>query len=77
MGDAVPGSNGRLLCSGWWGLSRHINYFGEIMQGVALALPGYVTTGSLVPWLYPLYYVALFVPRQIEDDEACELKYVQ
>ena len=74
LGDTVPGSKGRLLCSGWWGLSRHINYFGEIVQAVALALPGYLTTGSLVPWLYPLYYVALFVPRQIEDDEACEIK---
>jgi delta14-sterol reductase len=74
LGDTVPGSGGRLLCSGWWGLSRHVNYFGEIIQAVALALPGYLTTGSLVPWLYPLYYVVLFVPRQVEDDEACEIK---
>jgi hypothetical protein len=74
LGDTVPGSSGRLLCSGWWGLSRHVNYFGEIVQAVALALPGYLTTGSVVPWLYPFYYVALFVPRQVEDDEACEIK---
>ena len=26
----LPGS--RLLVSGWWGLARHINYLGEIMQ---------------------------------------------
>ena len=54
----------RVLCS--WGLSRHINYLGEILQALALALPGYLTAGSLVPFLYPLYYVALMLPRQIE-----------
>jgi hypothetical protein len=43
--------------------------------GVALALPGWLATGSLVPWLYPLYYVALFVPRQIDDDSKCLQKY--
>ena len=36
-GETVPGSGGRLLCSGWWGLSRHVNYCGEIVQAVALA----------------------------------------
>lgn len=73
--NTVPGSNGRLLCSGWWSLSRHINYAGEIIQAVALALPGYMTTGSVIPWLYPLYYVALFVPRELDDDQVCKLKY--
>ena len=60
----VPGSND-LLCGGWWGYSRHVNYFGEIVQAVALALPGWLATGSVLPWLYPLYYVALFIPRQL------------
>ena len=27
------------------------------------------------PWLYPLYYVALLVPRQIDDDKRCAAKY--
>jgi delta14-sterol reductase len=26
----VPGT--RLLCSGFWGLARHVNYCGEIVQ---------------------------------------------
>ena len=72
---AVPGSNGRLLCTGFWGLARHVNYCGEIVQGVALALPGWLATGSLLPWLYPIYYVLLFVPRQIDDDKSCAEKY--
>jgi hypothetical protein len=73
--ETVPGSGGRVLCGGFWGVSRHVNYLGEILQGVALALPGWLATGSLVPWLYPLYYVALFVPRQVDDDSKCLQKY--
>jgi protein-S-isoprenylcysteine O-methyltransferase Ste14 len=73
--ETVPGSHGRLLCSGFWGSARHINYCGEILQAVALALPGWLVTGSLLPWLYPAYYVALFIPRQMDDDAICAAKY--
>ena len=31
--------------------------------------------GSIWPWLYPLYYVALLVPRQLDDDRRCAAKY--
>lgn len=71
----VPGSGGRLLCSGFWALSRHVNYFGEIVQAVALALPAALATGSLLPFAYPAYYVALFLPRQADDDAMCAAKY--
>ena len=30
---------------------------------------------ALAPWLYPLYYVLLLVPRQIDDDRRCALRY--
>jgi len=73
--ETVPGSNGRLLSSGFWGLSRHINYFGEILQAIALALIPWLATGSYIPWIYPLYYLALFIPRQIDDDLMCSIKY--
>ena len=69
----------RLLCTGFWGVSRHVNYLGEILQATALALPGTLVGTSayyrLLPWLYPLYYVALFIPRQIDDDLQMSLKY--
>lgn len=84
--ETVPSSNGQLLCSGFWGLSRHVNYFGEILQAVALALPAWLhlpmvdagTTSQFVrwlPWLYPLYYVGLFLPRQIDDEALMRQKY--
>jgi len=81
--QSVPSSHGRLLCSGFWGMSRHINYFGESLQAVALALPAWLhfqskddsRALSYVSWLYPLYYVALFIPRQLDDEELMRQKY--
>ncbi len=64
----------RLLVNGFWGLSRHINYLGEITMAVALALSlGY--PGAPGPWLYPLYYLVLLLPRQHYDDQRCAAKY--
>lgn len=71
--ETIP--NSRILCSGFWGLSRHINYSGEVVQALALSIPGYCWSGSLVPFFYPLYYALLFVGRQIDDDALCAKKY--
>lgn len=72
--ESISDGKNTLLVSGFWGVSRHINYMGEILMacGITLSL-GY--PGSILPWLYPLYYVALLVPRQISDDKRCSLKY--
>jgi protein-S-isoprenylcysteine O-methyltransferase Ste14 len=70
----VSDGNRQLLCSGFWRVSRHVNYLGEIMMALGLALAlGY--PGVIGPWLYPLYYVALLVPRQHDDDRRCADKY--
>lgn len=69
--------------SGYWGLSRHVNYLGEIIQAIAVSLPGILNNHSthnmsyykFIPLLYPLYYVLLFVPRQFDDDLVCKTKY--
>eukprot|EP00007_Cunea_sp_BSH-02190019_P000300 CAMPEP_0174230630 /NCGR_PEP_ID=MMETSP0417-20130205/1357_1 /TAXON_ID=242541 /ORGANISM="Mayorella sp, Strain BSH-02190019" /LENGTH=403 /DNA_ID=CAMNT_0015308361 /DNA_START=170 /DNA_END=1378 /DNA_ORIENTATION=- len=64
---------GRLLASGWWGLSRHPNYWGDIMLGIAYSLPcGF---GSVLPWVYPIYLTLLLVHRFVRDDERCSQKY--
>jgi protein-S-isoprenylcysteine O-methyltransferase Ste14 len=66
--------DGRVLISGFWGLSRHINYLGELCMASALALSlGYPLVWG--PWLYPLYYLVLLVPRQLDDDRRCAKKY--
>ncbi len=69
-------SDGRLslLANGYWGASRHINYLGEIIQGMAVALAtGYF--GIWMVWLYPAYYTGLMVSRQADDDKVCREKY--
>lgn len=63
-----------LLINGFWGLSRHINYLGEVLMATGIVL----STGypMLVwPWLYPLYYVIFLATRQIDDDKRCSIKY--
>jgi protein-S-isoprenylcysteine O-methyltransferase Ste14 len=71
---ALSGGGKHVLTGGFWGLSRHINYLGEILMASALALVlGY--PGALAPWLYPLYYVLLLVPRQVADDRRCAERY--
>jgi delta14-sterol reductase len=62
---------GRVLVGGFWRLSRHINYLGEILMASGLAL----AIGHPGAWLYPLYYVGLLVPRQLDDDRRCAAKY--
>jgi protein-S-isoprenylcysteine O-methyltransferase Ste14 len=66
--------DGRVLISGFWGVSRHVNYLGELLMATGLTLAlGH--PALLWPWLYPLYYVALLVPRQLDDDRRCAAKY--
>ena len=63
-----------LLVNGFWGLSRHINYLGEIGMATGIVLAAGHPT-MIWPWFYPLYYVLLLFPRQIDDDKRCALKY--
>ena len=71
--ETIPGSG--ILCNGFWGLSRHINYLGEILQSIAVSLPGVWTSGSFLPLLYVLYYLGLLIPRQWDDERICLEKY--
>jgi delta14-sterol reductase len=72
--EALSDGERHVLVNGFWGVSRHVNYLGELLMasGIALSL-GYPLAWQ--PWLYPLYYVALLVPRQVADDARCAQKY--
>ncbi|KAF7374817.1 Glycosyltransferase family 2 protein [Mycena sanguinolenta] len=66
-------SGSKLLTSGWWGRSRHPNYFGDLLMSVAWSLPTGFSTP--IPYFYILYFTVLLIHRQRRDDEACEKKY--
>ncbi len=72
--EVISDGERTLLCNGFWGVSRHVNYVGEVLMasGLALAL-GWPL--ALAPWLYPLYYVALLGTRERDDDRRCAEKY--
>ncbi|KAJ7593301.1 ERG4/ERG24 ergosterol biosynthesis protein [Mycena floridula] len=69
----VTSSGSKLITSGWWGRSRHPNYFGDIIMALAWSLP----TGFNTPitYFYVTYFAVLLIHRQRRDDENCEKKY--
>jgi len=72
--ETITDGNNFILVNGFWGISRHVNYLGEILMGTGIILcTGY--PALIWPWLYPLYYVVLLFPRQADDDKRCILKY--
>ncbi|KAI0004504.1 ERG4/ERG24 ergosterol biosynthesis protein [Russula compacta] len=63
----------KLLTSGWWGVSRHPNYLGDLLMALAWSLPtGFDTP---VTYFYVIYFAVLLIHRQRRDDEKCEKKY--
>lgn len=63
----------KLLISGWWGRSRHINYLGDLLMGLAWCLPcGF---HHALPYFYFIYFSILLIHRQRRDDAKCLRKY--
>ena len=69
-------SNGQktLLVSGFWGMSRHSNYLGEILEvlGMALAIGHFANAWT---WVYFVYLTVFFIVRERIDDRRCAGKY--
>ena len=68
----VTDGNRSLLCSGFWGVSRHINYLGEVLMAVGLTL-AWVTRGCSCPVISALLYYFLKT-RERDDDKRCNEK---
>lgn len=62
-----------LLVSGWWGLSRHMNYFGDLLMALAWCLPAGFE--HPLPYFYMVYFTILLVHRERRDHAACRAKY--
>ncbi len=63
----------KLLLSGFWGLSRHFNYVGDILMALAWSLPcGFAAP---VPYFYPIYFAILLIHRERRDHHFCRNKY--
>lgn len=61
-----------LLASGWWGLSRHFNYTGDLIISLSMCLP--CGTGHLLPYFYFVYMFILLEQRIRRDDVRCSGK---
>ncbi|KAI9098107.1 ergosterol biosynthesis ERG4/ERG24 [Phlyctochytrium arcticum] len=62
-----------LLCSGFWGLSRHFNYVGDLLISLAACMAcGF---DHLLPYFYIIYMSILLGQRVMRDQERCKGKY--
>lgn len=64
---------GKLMCGGFWGISRHSNYAGDLTMGFTWCLTGGID--RLVNWFYIIYFTILLVHRAQRDDLRCSEKY--
>lgn len=64
-----------LLVSGWWGMARHMNYFGDLLMGLAWCLP--CLFASPLPYFYIIYFTILLVHRERRDHDMCAVRYGQ
>lgn len=64
----------KLIVSGWWGISRHVNYLGDWLMGLAWCLPCGLE-GGVLPYFYAAYFAVLLIHRELRDEESCRKKY--
>ncbi|KAB8298696.1 hypothetical protein EYC80_000871 [Monilinia laxa] len=62
-----------LLCSGWWGMARHVNYLGDLVLSYSMCAA--CGTQNLLPWTYAIFMTILLIHRCWRDEERCLAKY--
>lgn len=65
-------SGSKLIYTGWWGLARHVNYFGDWLSALAYCLP---CGKAIIPYYYMVYFAALLIHREQRDEAKCAHKY--
>lgn len=63
----------KLLLSGFWGISRHMNYTFEILMSACWCLVGFQY--GILPFAYLFYIIFLLVHRIYRDEKKCSEKY--
>ena len=72
-GRPVELLHGKLLISGFWGIGRHLNYSGEILVYLCIAMCS--GTSAWIPYILPLSLFVLLSQRAFRDDQRCKRKY--
>ncbi len=62
-----------LLVDGWWGVTRHFHYVGEILGALCWSLPALFD--NFMPYFYVFFLTILLFHRAKRDDVKCRLKY--
>ncbi|PQE08525.1 hypothetical protein CJF30_00005384 [Rutstroemia sp. NJR-2017a BBW] len=62
-----------LLCSGWWGFSRHVNYVGDLL--LSFSSCALVSSTKVVVWVYAIWMTLILVHRCLRDKKRCSVKY--
>ena len=62
-----------LLVDGWWGISRHFHYVGEILGALCWSLPALFD--NFLPYFYVVFLTILLLHRAHRDDIKCRIKY--
>ena len=66
----------RLLTSGFWGVSRHLNYVFELMVALSWSLPSARSLPVAWPgFIYVPFLFILLVHRIFRDEDKCRAKY--
>ena len=76
MDESGKTRKSRLLTSGFWGVSRHLNYVFELLVALSWSLPA--SRSFPRPWLafaYVAFLLVLLVHRIFRDEDKCRTKY--
>lgn len=65
--------NSILLCSGWWGYARHVNYLGDLVLSYSMCATCGIT--DILPWTYAIFMTILLIHRCWRDEARCSAKY--